>query len=630
MEAPPYSSADVEVVRLPDGRRERDAVAVEEPLEIRIGGRPVAVTMRTPGHDEELALGFCLSEGLAPQDASLTKDLAANTVEVRAPTFDAERLARSFYTTSSCGVCGKGALEAVAVEAPRVESELRVPAELVAALPTRLRDSQATFAATGGLHATGLFDRAGRLLCVREDVGRHNAMDKVVGWAFRRSLLPLAEALLCVSGRLSFELVQKAAVAGCPLLVAVGAPSSLDLELALDELDVGARRRRKPVLERLAPPRQRLVNRPAVVEVALVRGEVLGLRAVRKQVAHAHRDLLEGGEDVELRKRERREPVQPHRVAQRDEVEPTAAPLAARDRAELAAELADPLLEWRRDLARERPLADPGHVRLRDAEDAVDARRADADAGGGGRRDRVRGGDERIRAVVEVEQRRLRALEEDVPAVAERAVDEQRDVADERPQPLRVALIARRHVLEVERLVLVDSLEPDVLLGERDLDLLAQDLRVEDILDADAEPRGLVGVCGPDPAPRRPDPQLAEPPLARAVDREVPGHDQVRVPGDDDHGRVEAAGAEFVELAEQHLRVDDAAGTDHRRLARDDAGRELTELERLAAGDDRVPRVRAALVAADDVRVLRQEVDDLPLALVAPLRADDHGRGHVE
>jgi FdhD protein len=232
--APPYAAARVEVTRLPDGQRERDEVAVEEPLEIRIGGRPVAVTMRTPGHDEELALGFCLSEGLAPQDASLTKDLAANTVEVRAPTFDAERLARSFYTTSSCGVCGKGALEAVAVEAPRVESELRVPAELVAALPTRLRDSQATFAATGGLHATGLFDRAGRLLCVREDVGRHNAMDKVVGWAFRRSLLPLAEALLCVSGRLSFELVQKAAVAGCPLLVAVGAPSSLAVDLAAD------------------------------------------------------------------------------------------------------------------------------------------------------------------------------------------------------------------------------------------------------------------------------------------------------------------------------------------------------------------------------------------------------------
>src|SRR5919199_3616582 len=120
--APPYSANRVEVARLPDGAREVDAVAVEEPLEIRIGGEPIAVTMRTPGHDEELALGFCLSEGLVPEDATPTEDFAANTVEVRAPAFDPARLRRSFYTTSSCGVCGKGALEAVAVEAPRVES----------------------------------------------------------------------------------------------------------------------------------------------------------------------------------------------------------------------------------------------------------------------------------------------------------------------------------------------------------------------------------------------------------------------------------------------------------------------------------------------------------------------------
>src|SRR5205085_10388023 len=135
---------------------------------------------------------------------------------------------------SSCGVCGKGALEAVAVDAPRVESDLIATTELVAALPDRLRAAQHAFAVTGGLHATGLFDRRGELLCVREDVGRHNAMDKVVGWAFGRDLLPLARSVLCVSGRLSFELVQKAAVAGCPVLVAVGAPSSLAVELARD------------------------------------------------------------------------------------------------------------------------------------------------------------------------------------------------------------------------------------------------------------------------------------------------------------------------------------------------------------------------------------------------------------
>jgi FdhD protein len=221
------------MLRIPGGI-EADHVAVEEPLEIRIGGRPVAVTMRTPGHDEELALGFCLSEGLSPERASVPEDLAANTIEVDAPAFDPDRLQRSFYTSSSCGVCGKGALEAVAVEASPVMSELRVAASLVAELPGRLRDAQAAFAVTGGLHATGLFDSHGELLCLREDVGRHNAMDKVVGWAFLDGRLPLADVILCVSGRLSFELVQKAAVAGCPLLVAVGAPSSLAIELARD------------------------------------------------------------------------------------------------------------------------------------------------------------------------------------------------------------------------------------------------------------------------------------------------------------------------------------------------------------------------------------------------------------
>jgi FdhD protein len=231
---PPYATARVDVLRLPDGAAETDSVAVEEPLELRIGGRPVAVTMRTPGHDEELALGFCLSEGLRPAGARLAGDLAANVVEVDAPGFEPDRLARSFYTSSSCGVCGKGALEAVAVEAGRVESALRVPAAVVGALPERLRAGQAAFAVTGGLHATGLFTPDGELLCVREDVGRHNAFDKVVGWAFLEGLLPLREAVICVSGRLSFELVQKAAVAGCPVLVAVGAPSSLAVELAAD------------------------------------------------------------------------------------------------------------------------------------------------------------------------------------------------------------------------------------------------------------------------------------------------------------------------------------------------------------------------------------------------------------
>ncbi|MHB8470667.1 MAG: formate dehydrogenase accessory sulfurtransferase FdhD [Gaiellaceae bacterium] len=210
-----------------------DQVAVEEPLEIRVDGSPVAVTMRTPGHDEELALGFLHGEGLidGPRDAGPSADLAANIVEVSGPLLGTTQQ-RRFYTTSSCGVCGKGALDEVAVHAPRVSDGPVVSRELLAELPDRMR--QPVFERTGGVHAAGLFDPRGEQLIVREDVGRHNALDKVVGWAFGASHLPLAQALLCVSGRLSFELVQKASVAGCPVLVAVGAPSSLAVELAAD------------------------------------------------------------------------------------------------------------------------------------------------------------------------------------------------------------------------------------------------------------------------------------------------------------------------------------------------------------------------------------------------------------
>jgi FdhD protein len=210
-----------------------DEVAVEEPLEIRVGGAPLAVTMRTPGHDEELALGFLHGEGLidGPRAAGPPEDLAGNTVEVAGPLLR-EPAARSFFTSSSCGVCGKGALEEVAVHAAPLRDGPTLERALVADLPERLR--QPTFARTGGLHATGLFSPAGELLCVREDVGRHNAMDKVIGWALREGLVPLHPNVLCVSGRLSFELVQKAAVAGAPLLVGVGAPTSLAVKLADD------------------------------------------------------------------------------------------------------------------------------------------------------------------------------------------------------------------------------------------------------------------------------------------------------------------------------------------------------------------------------------------------------------
>jgi FdhD protein len=212
---------------------QEDYVAVEEPLEIRVDGAPLAVTMRTPGHDEELAVGFLYTEGLidGPRDAGPTSDFAVNTIEVEGP-MTRDPGARRFYTTSSCGVCGKGALEEVAVHAEPAAAGPELDRELLATLPDKLR--QPTFERTGGLHATGLFDPSGELLLVREDVGRHNAMDKVVGRAVLDGLTPLRDRVLCVSGRLSFELVQKAAVAGAPVLVGVSAPSSLAVSLAAD------------------------------------------------------------------------------------------------------------------------------------------------------------------------------------------------------------------------------------------------------------------------------------------------------------------------------------------------------------------------------------------------------------
>jgi FdhD protein len=211
----------------------RDEVAVEEPLEIRVDGAALAVTMRTPGNDEELALGFLYGEGLIaePRRAGPTEDFAANIVEVEGPLMR-DPGSRSFYTTSSCGVCGKGALEEVAVHAAKLPAGPSISRALLADLPDRLR--QEAFARTGGLHATGLFTPTGEPVHFREDVGRHNAMDKVIGRALIDGLLPLSEFVLCVSGRLSFELVQKAAVAGAPILVGVGAPTSLAVELAAD------------------------------------------------------------------------------------------------------------------------------------------------------------------------------------------------------------------------------------------------------------------------------------------------------------------------------------------------------------------------------------------------------------
>jgi FdhD protein len=210
-----------------------DDVAVELPLEIRLNGAPVAVTMRTPGHDFELAAGFLYGEDIVsdPPDMQLPEDLAANIVDAVAPAAVAPG-ARRFYTTSSCGICGKGALEEVEAISPFIEGGPSISRALLASLPDRLR--QPGFERTGGLHATGLFSAEGELLSVHEDVGRHNAMDKVIGAALLAGTLPFSDRVLCVSGRLAFELVQKASRAGAPILVGVGAPTSLAVELAAD------------------------------------------------------------------------------------------------------------------------------------------------------------------------------------------------------------------------------------------------------------------------------------------------------------------------------------------------------------------------------------------------------------
>ncbi|MFS0733084.1 formate dehydrogenase accessory sulfurtransferase FdhD [Microbacterium sp. 1P10UB] len=230
--------------------RRADTLAVEEPLEIRVAGTPLAVTMRTPGHDVELAAGFLVSEGVISTGGDLLGAIhcggpgtggSENTYNVLDVTLapgvapPAPEVARNFYTTSSCGVCGKASIEAVRTVSVHDASadDVQVEAATLAAYPDRLRAEQAVFDKTGGLHAAALFDmRTGELLVLREDVGRHNAVDKVVGWAAQHDRLPLRGVALQVSGRASFELVQKAAMAGIPLLAAVSAPSSLAVELA--------------------------------------------------------------------------------------------------------------------------------------------------------------------------------------------------------------------------------------------------------------------------------------------------------------------------------------------------------------------------------------------------------------
>ncbi|HVH07997.1 MAG TPA: formate dehydrogenase accessory sulfurtransferase FdhD [Myxococcota bacterium] len=246
-EDPDDDVAAVEIDRWQEiaARPDVDRVASEEPLEIQVGAEPLAVVMRTPGHDRELALGFLITEAVisGPDDLaalrheSVSPDPASAGNVIRAllrtgAAVDVARVRRNLYVGSSCGVCGKTSLERALATAPPLEDASRFAGERLLALPERLRESQRAFAATGGIHAAAIFDGDGKLLVVREDVGRHTAVDKTIGWAAANGRLPLAGHGLLVSGRISFEIVQKALAARLPVVAAVSAPTSLAVDLA--------------------------------------------------------------------------------------------------------------------------------------------------------------------------------------------------------------------------------------------------------------------------------------------------------------------------------------------------------------------------------------------------------------
>ncbi len=241
---PPGATVSARVTPLPQDDRTAtrdDTLAVEAPLEVRLGDKPLTVLMRTPGHDEELVTGFLFNEGIIAdadelisieRPTDLSSSERGNVVVVRLMTARRLPSERLFFSTSSCGVCGKRSLASVELHGAPVRSGLMVSRRVLAALPDRLRAAQPVFARTGGAHASALFTPAGDLVAAREDVGRHNALDKLVGWALAEGRVPLGDGLLLVSGRLSYELVQKSVAAGIPLIAAVGAPSSLAVALA--------------------------------------------------------------------------------------------------------------------------------------------------------------------------------------------------------------------------------------------------------------------------------------------------------------------------------------------------------------------------------------------------------------
>ncbi len=216
--------------------RAQDYLAVEEPLEVRIGNNPVSVTMRTPGHDLELAAGFLFTEGIISSRSELRalEQTGANAVSAStADGYSAIEAQRNFFAASSCGICGKATIESVRVRGIKpVKSDFRIDPDVLCSLPERLRESQAAFGRTGGLHAAAAFSAAGDMLVLREDIGRHNAVDKVVGWALLNDQIPLSNFVLMVSGRGGFEIAQKSLVAGFPVLASVSAPSSLAVQIA--------------------------------------------------------------------------------------------------------------------------------------------------------------------------------------------------------------------------------------------------------------------------------------------------------------------------------------------------------------------------------------------------------------
>jgi FdhD protein len=229
-------------LRISRAKTDTDAVVREDPLEIRVRGRALAVTMRTPGNDPELAAGFLVTEGvirnrkdivaIAPCRESDAPDNTWNVFLAPRVKVNFKRLTRHVFASSSCGLCGKASIDSVHQHFPPVTANIAVSPKVIAALPDKMRAAQAAFAHTGGLHAAAIFNAQGRLLVLREDVGRHNAVDKVIGWAFLNRQLPLDSAILLVSGRASFEIMQKALAAGIPIVCAISAPSSLAVEFA--------------------------------------------------------------------------------------------------------------------------------------------------------------------------------------------------------------------------------------------------------------------------------------------------------------------------------------------------------------------------------------------------------------